>query len=85
MKFIKENSYDIVRFFIYQLGIAVFSLTLAIPLETAVAETQSFYIIKSICFFVLPFVIVLAAHFGYTMGDKNKKIFGFLSNKKAKK
>lgn len=198
MKFIKENSYDIVRFFIYQLGIAVFSLTLAIPLETAVEDeqmgaivqfcvsllavafysvlvytvswdhgatdriridagktsydpykgakiamlacvpnllvsavaiisallhsdgnawtavlgvtlmvlglmesmylgtvelisslavtgTQSFFIIKSICFFVLPFVVVLSAHFGYAMGDKNKKIFGFLSNKKKKK
>ena len=38
MKFIKENSYDIVKFFIYQIGIAVFSLTLAIPLAAAVDE-----------------------------------------------
>ena len=38
MKFIKENSYDIVKFFIYQIGIAIFSLTLAIPLSTAVSD-----------------------------------------------
>ena len=38
MKFIKENSYDIVKFFIYQIGIAIFSLTLAIPLSTAVTD-----------------------------------------------
>lgn len=38
MKFIKENSYDIVKFFIYQIGIAVFSLTLAIPLAAAVED-----------------------------------------------
>ena len=41
MKFIKENSYDIVKFFIYQIGIAVFSLTLAIPLEAAVDDKSS--------------------------------------------
>ena len=33
MKFIKENSYDIVRFFIYQIGIAIFSLSVAYPLN----------------------------------------------------
>ena len=38
MKFIKENSYDVVKFFIYQIGIAVFSLTLAFPLAAAINE-----------------------------------------------
>ena len=200
MKFIKENSYDIVKFFIYQLGIAIFSLTLAIPLQAAVeddktagivqlcvsilaiafyfmlvytvswehgatdriridagkitldrskgtkialiacvpnailsliaviasllyapgnvwnsvlgivlavlglieamylgaiqfistatgvaADSSVFYLIKSACFFVFPLVVVIAAHLGYTLGDKNYKIFGFVSNKKAKK
>ena len=38
MKFLKENSYDVVKFFIYQIGIAVFSLTLAIPLSAATGD-----------------------------------------------
>ena len=38
MRFIKENSYDVVKFFIYQIGLAVFSLTLAIPISTAIAD-----------------------------------------------
>ncbi len=198
MKFIKENSYDIVKFFVYQLGLAIFSLTLAIPLEAAVEEastgaivqlcvsilaiafyvvlvytvswehgatdriridagkatqdrfkgakiaalacipnlivsliaivsallysdgnawtavlgvtlmilgliesmylgavefissalvegTSVFYLVKSVCFFVFPFIIVLGAHLGYVMGDKNKRLFGFMSNKKQSK
>ena len=197
MKFIKENSYDIVKFFIYQLGIAIFSLTLAIPLRAAVEDVetagivqlcvsilavafyfmlvytvswehgatdriridagratldkfkgakialiacipnmilsliaivssllyadgnvwttvlvtvhlilgliQSMYLgavqfvsklvgsgsvsdlVKSVCYFVFPFIVVAAAHLGYTLGDKNFKIFGFISNKTAKK
>lgn len=41
MKFLKDNSYDIVKFFIYQIGIAVFSLTLAIPLAAAIENERS--------------------------------------------
>ena len=200
MKFIKENSYDIVKFFIYQIGLAVFSLTLAIPLSAAIEEDKAdvglivqlcvsilailFYsmlvytvswehgateriridagksahdkfkgakialiasipnflvssvailsailyaegnvwnavfvlvvfilglmesmylgtvqfvasffaadlflsnIIRGICFFVLPCIIVFASHLGYTLGDKNIKIFGFMPDKKHKR
>ena len=198
MKFIKENSYDIVKFFIYQIGIAVFSLTLAFPLSDAVKDTKTadivqlcvsilaiafysmlvytvtwehgatdriridagksvydgfkgakialiacipnfvisaiailssllysdgngwtavagitlmilaliesmylgatefiasfvgaessiIYLIKSVCYFVMPLIIVIAAHVGYTLGDKNIKIFGFASKKSNKK
>ena len=197
MRFIKENSYDIVKFFIYQIGLAVFSLTLAIPLEAAVegekndaivqlgvsilaiafyfilvytvswdhgatdrikieggkttydglkgakiallanipnflvsalatvasllfadgnawtgvlgvslmilgliesmylgtAEmiasalpnpSTAFYLVKSLCFMLLPLIVVIAAHLGYVLGDKNVKIFGFLGNKSKK-
>ena len=41
MKFLKDNSYDIVKFFIYQIGLAVFSLTLAIPLAAAIENDRS--------------------------------------------
>ena len=58
MKFIKENSYDIVKFFIYQIGIAVFSLTLAIPLEAAVDDkndrlVQLFVSILAVLFYCM--------------------------------
>ena len=58
MKFIKENSYDIVKFFIYQRGIAVFSLTLAIPLEAAVDDkndrlVQLFVSILAVLFYCM--------------------------------
>lgn len=196
MKFIKENSYDIVKFFIYQIGIAVFSLTLAIPLEAAVDDQNdgivqlcvsilsvafylmlvytvswehgaidriridagktvldkfkcakialiacvpniilslvaivasllyaegnvwnsvlglllailgliesmflgavqfissaignesTVYLINSICYLVFPLIIVVASHLGYTFGDKNFRIFGFIPKKSAKK
>ncbi len=195
MRFIKENSYDIVKFFIYQIGIAVFSLAVAIPLNTAITDVYAskltqlgvsvlaiifycilvytvsweqgatdrikidggrmtptptkglkiallanvpnfiisavatvasflfadgnvwtsvlaialtilglfesmylgavefivygidnasmlFYLIKSAAFLLLPFITVIAAHVGYTLGDKNKRIFGFITDKK---
>ena len=196
MKFIKENSYDIVKFFIYQIGIAVFSLTLAIPLAAAVDEKNdsivqlcvsilavafyfilvytvswehgatdriridagkvsldkykgakiafiacvpnvilsviaifasllyiegnawntvlglvlailgliesmylgavqfisgavgnesTVYLINSICYLVFPVIIVIASHLGYTFGDKNFRIFGFVPQKSGKK
>ena len=58
MKFIKENSYDIVKFFIYQIGIAVFSLTLAIPLAAAVDDkndglVQLFVSILAVLFYCM--------------------------------
>lgn len=197
MKFIKENSYDIVKFFIYQIGIAVFALCVAIPLNEAVEEESSrklvqlgvsilailfycilvytvsweqgatdriridggkivgdpfksaklallanipnfvlsafaiiaavlfadgnawtgvlavilailglvesmylgtvefivygldnatnlYYILKSVCFFVFPLIIVGAAQLGYFLGDKNIRIFGFASGNKKK-
>ena len=196
MKFIKENSYDIVKFFIYQIGIAVFSLTLAIPLAAAVDDQNdrivqlcvsilavafyfmlvytvswehgatdriridagkvspdkykgakialiacvpnvilsliaivasllytegnawnavlglvlailgliesmylgavqfisgavgsesTVYIINSICYLVFPVIIVIASHIGYTFGDKNFRILGFIPQKSGKK
>ena len=197
MKFIKENSYDIVKFFIYQIGIAVFALCVAIPLNEAVEEeasgklvqlgvsilailfycilvytvsweqgatdriridggkivgdpfksaklallanipnfvlsafaiiaavlfadgnawtgitvvilailglvdsmylgtvefivygldnaTNLYYILKSVCFFAFPLIIVGAAQLGYFLGDKNIRIFGFASGNKKK-
>lgn len=197
MKFIKENSYDIVKFFIYQIGIAVFALCVAIPLNEAVEEESSrklvqlgvsilailfycilvytvsweqgatdriridggkivgdpfksaklallanipnfvlsafaiiaavlfadgnawtgvlavilailglvesmylgtvefivygldnatnlYYILKSVCFFAFPLIIVGAAQLGYFLGDKNIRIFGFASGNKKK-
>ena len=53
MKFIKENSYDIVKFFIYQLGIAIFSLTLAIPLQAAVEDDKTAGIVQLCVFLIL--------------------------------
>ena len=196
MKFIKENSYDIIKFFIYQIGIAVFSLTLAIPLAAAVDDKNDsivqlcvsilavafyfmlvytvswelgatdriridagkvspdkykgakialiacapnvilsliaivasllytegnawnavlglvlailgliesmylgavqfisgamggesiVYLINSICYLVFPVIIVIASHLGYTFGDKNFRIFGFIPQKSGKK
>ena len=198
MKFLKENSYDIVKFFIYQIGIAVFSLSLAIPLSAATNDegqgkivqfgvsalaiifycilvytvswehgaidriridggkasldifkcakialianlpnfilasfavlssllysegsawasvlgimlailgliesmylgtvqfaisgitnpSTSYYLLNSIGFLVLPFIMVFASHLGYVFGDKGIRIFGFAAKNKTKK
>lgn len=200
MRFIKENSYDIVKFMIYQFGIAIFALAVAIPLNDVVRDefsrklvqlgvsalavifyfilvyvvsweygatdriridsgkikgdpikcmkiallanvpnfvlsalaiasslfyadgnawtgillavttilaliesmylgavefiaygidntTNIFYLVKSTAFFLFPLLIVAAAQLGYTLGDKNKRIFGFLhpAKKNSKK
>ena len=75
MRFIKENSYDIVKFFIYQIGLAVFSLTLAIPLEAAVegdkndAHVQLGVSILAIAFY---FILVYTVSWDHGATDRIK-------------
>ena len=40
------------------------------------------YLVMSIMFLVIPLFSALVTHFGYHLGSKEKKIFGFLSSKK---
>lgn len=53
---------------------------------SAVAQnTPIYYFLQSLCFFLFPLLIVASAHLGFTLGDKNFKIFGFAGKKTPKK
>jgi hypothetical protein len=41
------------------------------------SNTDLFFLLQSAGFLLFPFVAILAAHFGYRMGLKNKKLFSF--------
>ena len=43
----------------------------------------TFYIFEAAAFFVLALISVLVIHFGYTMGVKEKKLFGFFKSNKS--
>lgn len=61
------------------IGIIQFVLSAVTP------NTPVYYLLQSLGFFILPFIIVISAHLGFTLGDKNIKIFGFAGKKSTKK
>ena len=54
-------------------------------LSNVVPNTSTYYFWQSLCFFLFPLLIVASAHLGFTLGDKNFKIFGFAGKKAPKK
>lgn len=54
-------------------------------LSAVISDTSAYYFLQSLCFFLLPILIVASAHLGFTLGDKNVKIFGFAGKKTPKK
>ncbi len=55
--------------------------------SNTVAEVINYndYLVESILFLVIPLVSVATTHLAYTLGSKDKKLFGFLSSKKTNK
>ena len=54
-------------------------------LSSVSTETSLYYLFQSLCFCLMPLLIVASAHLGFTLGDKNIKIFGFSSKKTTKR
>ncbi len=72
MKFFKENSYDIVRLFINQIGIAIFSLILYTALGTVNIESDNLYTFKAIIsIFAILFYFALLYTVAWDWGAKD--------------
>ena len=54
-------------------------------ISSALGNESTVYLINSICYLFFPVIIVIASHLGYTFGDKNFRIFGFIPQKSGKK
>ena len=73
MKFIKENSYDIVRLFVNQIGIMIFSWVLYFAVEMAVKSQKSVFSIQTaISVFATVFFMALVYVAGWDFGAKDK-------------
>ena len=72
MKFFKENSYDVVRLFINQIGIAIFSLILYTALGTVKIEDDNRYTFKAIIsIFAILFYFALLYTVAWDWGAKD--------------
>lgn len=72
MKFFKENSYDVVRLFINQIGIAIFSLILYTALGTVNIESKNLYTFKAIIsIFAMLFYFALLYTVAWDWGAKD--------------
>ncbi len=72
MKFLKENSYDIVRLFINQIGIAIFSLVLYFAAAQAGDDGISLIISVVISVFATCFYMVLIYTATWDLGAKDR-------------
>lgn len=72
MKFLKENSYDIVRLYINQIGITIFSLILYFAAAQAEEEETSLLIYLLISVFATAFYAVLIYTAAWDYGAKDK-------------
>ena len=54
-------------------------------LSSVTPDTANYYLLQSLLYLLLPLLIVASAHVGFTLGDKNIKIFGFAGKKTTKK
>lgn len=72
MKFLKENSYDIVRLYINQIGITIFSLILYFAASMSEDEGTSLLISLLISIFATGFYIVLIYSASWDYGAKDR-------------
>ncbi|MBO7304393.1 MAG: hypothetical protein J6V09_04160 [Clostridia bacterium] len=72
MKFLKENSYDIVRLYINQIGITIFSLLLYFPVLDLKNETTSARLTVVISIFATLFLLALIYTASWEWGAKDK-------------
>lgn len=72
MKFLKENSYDIVRLFINQIGIAIFSLVLYFAAAQAQEAGVSLILSLVISIFATGFYMVLLYTATWDLGAKDR-------------
>ena len=74
MKFIKENSYDIVKFFIYQAGIAIFSIALLTAVSSAIEDDDGLRSIMKLVVSILAvgFYIMLVYTVSWEHGAKDR-------------
>ena len=72
MKFIKENSYDILRLYINQIGITIFSLLLYFPVLDLKNETTSERLMVVVSFSATAFLFALIYTAAWEWGAKDK-------------
>lgn len=72
MKILKDNAYDIVRFFVFQIGIAIFSLMLYFSITVVDDATASLYIQFAISVFSILFYLFLVYTASWDYGAKDK-------------
>ncbi len=72
VKFFKENSYDIVRLYIQQIGISIFSLFLYFALEALPLEGDKTLLSVGLSVFSMLFLFVLVYAVAWEMGSKDK-------------
>ena len=72
MKLFKENSYDIVRLYVNQLGIMIFSLLLYTAVGSFSNETLSFWLSVFVSVFSVAFYLVLVYYVVWEIGAKDK-------------
>lgn len=72
MKFIKNNSYEIVRLFINQIGITIFSLVLYTGLSFSQDKSTSLKVTVLLSVFSTLFYLVLLYFAGWDYGSKDK-------------
>ena len=72
MKFLKENSYDIIRLYINQIGITIFSLLLYIPILNLKDEALKPKLMIAISLFAILFYFALLYTASWDWGAKDK-------------
>lgn len=72
MKIIKDNAYDIIRFFVFQIGIAIFSLMLYFSITVVDDDAASLYIQLAISAFSILFYLFLVYTAAWDYGAKDK-------------
>lgn len=72
MKFFKENSYDIIRLYINQIGITIFSLLLYIPILNLKNEALKPKLMVTISVFAILFYFALLYTASWDWGAKDK-------------
>ena len=72
MKLLKENSYEIVRLFINQVGITIFSLVLYTGLDFGMGKDSSHTVRIWLSVFATVFYLILLYNAGWEYGSKDK-------------
>ncbi len=83
MKFLKENSYDIVKLFINQIGISIFSIMLYSAVGT-LSDNLAFEIVVSVFATLFYFALIYTASWDFGASDKVRIETGRISSVPAK-